>query len=195
MRLFRVFSWSIATVGLAVMIGCGAGNNSYSGSATATNFTGFYDVRSANPSAIAARISAITLTQTGNFVRIIDNNGVIYEGNTNSSEITLFDARDSAADIDEDTQTPGVSDNNHNLTQTYTVTGVAVDGKPVTMHLVAQFTIYTLVDQTTGLVSASPYDQADLTTTSVRIVALQGNYVETGGLVGTIIFETNIDDN
>ena len=204
-QLLRFLFWNVSLSFIAIVVGCGGGN-SFSGNATPLNFTGFYDVRRTNPTEIAhTRISEITLTQTNNFARAIDNNGVIYEGSVNITSITLFNARDEASEGEDTIGTGSSGVDGYNVTQTYTLAGVTREGRPVSLHLIAQFVYETTLEYhqpvygedgsivTPGYTDAfTPSNaQGNIQEKNVRLVALQGNYVETGGLAGTIIFQTN----
>ncbi len=174
-RGLQAFLWSIALIGVMLFTGCGAGNRNFSGNSTAFNFSGYYIVRKGIS---GLGITSITLTQTGNFARAVDNRGVVYEGPVTPDATAAFDVNDSNT-----IGSGSVDQGNTSYTQTYTLSGIDGNGQTVTFQLLAQFIF--------DLTGAEPTDSTSALALSVRLVAMQGYYQDAGGTTGNFIFVIN----
>ncbi len=156
-------------------MGCNSGNNdvNFSGNVAATlNVTGNYNVVTTPNSGLRN----ITLTQTGNRVRGVDNQGTVYTG-TGTGDISTITAQTTSA--------------TKMIATAITIQGTDASGRVITLALTSATLGFTTPTSATGVtVTALPVQETNVQN-AIFVKGLVGTYVDSTNRSGSIELVNN----
>lgn len=173
-----IYTAAILIVPFVLMGGsCSTDPNFSSNITSLINVTGNYDTATTpNPD-----INNMTLTQTGNYVKGVDDQGTIYEGTSTGDIPTL-----TVSQVDASTGMADVF-----TTTAIQLTGRGPDGRSISLiltHVNAQ----TQLPVDPSIIVSDPGDQITNITNIVFIRTLAGTYTDSTGLAGSFVLESHV---